>query len=107
MAKALSKPESNLKKLTKSPIPMNFVKKHNATWNHQDWLDFLDYLKEKNYFPIDTDKVGLLLEERRSTSLSRTNNILKEHIAYPRITVRFPPDGARGYVLQSLWNENL
>ena len=28
MAKALSKPESNLKKLTKSPIPMNFVKKH-------------------------------------------------------------------------------
>lgn len=73
MAKALSKPESNLKKLTKSPIPMNFVKKHNATWNHQDWLDFLDYLKEKNYFPIDTDKVGLLLEEKKAQYIALKN----------------------------------
>ena len=76
MAKALSKPESNLKKLTKSPIPMNFVKKHNATWNHQDWLDFLDYLKEKNYFPIDTDKVGLLLEEKKAQYIALKN---KQH----------------------------
>ena len=73
MAKALSKPESNLKKLTKSPIPMNFVKKHNATWNHQDWLDFLDYLKEKNYFQIDTDKVGLLLEEKKAQYIALKN----------------------------------
>lgn len=73
MAKALSKPESNLKKLTKSPIPMNFVKKHNATWNHQDWLNFLDYLKEKNYFPIDTDKVGLLLEEKKAQYIALKN----------------------------------
>ena len=73
MAKALSKPESNLKKLTKSPIPMNFVKKHNATWNRQDWLDFLDYLKEKNYFPIDTDKVGLLLEEKKAQYIALKN----------------------------------
>ena len=73
MAKALSKPESNLKKLTKSPIPMNFVKKHNATWNHQDWLDFLDYLKEKNYFPIVTDKVGLLLEEKKAQYIALKN----------------------------------
>lgn len=73
MAKALSKPESNLKKLTKSPIPMNFVKKHNASWNHQDWLDFLDYLKEKNYFPIDTDKVGLLLEEKKAQYIALKN----------------------------------
>ena len=73
MAKALSKPESNLKKLTKSPIPMNFVNKHNATWNHQDWLDFLDYLKEKNYFQIDTDKVGLLLEEKKAQYIALKN----------------------------------
>ena len=66
MAKALSKPESNLKKLTKSPIPMNFVKKHNATWNHQDWLVFCASLEEKGYTPIDLDQVGLLLEKAKS-----------------------------------------
>lgn len=73
MAKVLSKAESNLKKLTKSPIPMNFVKKNNATWNHQDWLNFLEYLKEKNYFPIDTDKVGLLLEEKKAQFIAAKN----------------------------------
>ena len=74
MAKALSKPESNLKKLTKSPIPMNFVKKHNATWNHQDWLGFLDFLKEKGYTPIDSDQVGLLLEEKKAMYLASKNS---------------------------------
>ena len=73
MAKVLSKAESNLKKLTKSPIPMNFVKKNNATWNHQDWLNFLEYPKEKNYFPIDTDKVGLLLEEKKAQFIAAKN----------------------------------
>lgn len=61
----ISAEEANLRKLSRSPIPMNFVKKHNGEWNHQDWLDFLEYLKEKKYFPIDTDRVGLLLEDKK------------------------------------------
>ena len=65
MAGRLTKAESNLKKLRKSPIPMFFVKKHKGSWNHQDWLDFLASLEEKQYFPIDTDQVGLLLEEKK------------------------------------------
>ena len=61
----LSAEETNLRKLSRSPIPMNFVKKQNGVWNHEEWLQFLDYLKSKNYFPIDTDRVGLLLEEKK------------------------------------------
>lgn len=60
-----SKSEMNLKKLAKTPIPMNFVKKNDAQWNHQQWLDFLAYLKEKGYDPIEEDKVGILLEEKK------------------------------------------
>lgn len=69
MAERLSKEDSNLKKLKRSPIPMTFVKKQKGSWNHQNWLDFLEYLKEKQYFPIDTDKVGLLLEEKKKQYL--------------------------------------
>ena len=69
MAERLSKAESNLKKLRRSPIPMTFVKKQKGSWNHQDWLGFLAYLEEKQYFPIDTDKVGLLLEEKKKQYL--------------------------------------
>ena len=69
MAERLSKAESNLKKLRRSPIPMTFVKRQKGSWNHQNWLDFLAYLEEKQYFPIDTDKVGLLLEEKKKQYL--------------------------------------
>ena len=69
MAERLSKAESNLKKLRRSPIPMTFVKKQKGSWNHQNWLDFLAYLEEKQYFPIDTDRVGLLLEEKKKQYL--------------------------------------
>ena len=66
MTVKLSAEETNIRKLSRSSIPMNFVKKQNGAWNHQDWLGFLEYLKAKKYFPIDTDKVGLLLEEKKA-----------------------------------------
>ena len=68
-----SKEETNLKKLIKTPIILNFIKKKNANWNHQDWLDFLSYLKEKGYDPINPDQVGLLLEERKAQYLASKN----------------------------------
>ena len=70
---ALSKEESNYKKLRRSPIAMNFVKRHQGSWNHQDWLGFLGYLKEKGYMPINTDQVGLLLEEKKAQFLASKN----------------------------------
>ena len=70
MTVKLSPEEANIRKLSRSPIPMNFVKKQNGNWNHQDWLGFLEYLKGKKYFPIDADRVGLLLEEKKAQFLA-------------------------------------
>lgn len=69
MKEVLSKEEANLKRLAKSTIPMNFVKKNEGKWDHAKWLAFLDYLKEKNYFPVDTDQVGLILESKKAKYL--------------------------------------
>lgn len=65
MKELLSQEEINLKRLAKSPILMNFVKKNAGRWDHAKWLAFLEYLKGKGYFPIDTDQVGLLLESKK------------------------------------------
>lgn len=65
MKELLSQEEINLKRLAKSPILMNFVKKNEGCWDHAKWLAFLEYLKGKGYFPIDTDQVGLLLESKK------------------------------------------
>ena len=58
-------PEENITRFAKTALAMNFVKAHNGSWNHADWLNFLRELEEKGYFPIDTDRVGLILEDKK------------------------------------------
>lgn len=58
-------PEENIKRFAKTALATNFVKAHNGSWNHTDWLNFLRDLEEKGYFPIDTDRVGLILEDKK------------------------------------------
>ena len=74
MKENLSQEEVNLKRLSKSPIPMNFVKKNGGKWDHAKWLAFLEYLKERNYFPIDTDQVGLILESKKVKFFENQSN---------------------------------
>lgn len=66
-----TKKEANLKKLAKSPLLMNFVKKNDGKWDHQQWIDLLAALEAKGYKPIDSDQVGLLLEEKKNVYLSK------------------------------------
>jgi hypothetical protein len=61
----------NLKKLKKTVIPINFVKKNNGAWNHEQWLKFCEMLEEKGYTPIDFDQVGLLLEKKKGDYLDK------------------------------------
>ena len=64
-------PEENIKRFAKTPLAMNFVKAHNGAWNHADWLNFLRELEEKGYFPIDTDRVGLILEDKKKAFFAK------------------------------------
>ena len=63
--------EANLKKLKKTVLPINFVKKNNGSWNHEQWLEFCRKLEDKGYTPIDFDEVGLLLENKKRNYLSK------------------------------------
>ena len=64
-------PEENIKRFAKTALAMNFVKAHNGSWNHADWLNFLRELEEKGYFPIDTDRVGLILEDKKKAFFAK------------------------------------
>ena len=64
-------PEENIKRFVKTSLAMNFVKAHNGSWNHADWLNFLRELEEKGYFPIDTDRVGLVLEDKKKALFAK------------------------------------
>ena len=64
-------PEENIKRFAKTPLAMNFVKAHNGNWNHADWLNFLRDLEERGYFPIDTDRVGLILEDKKKAFFAK------------------------------------
>jgi hypothetical protein len=58
--------EDNLKKLSKTGILANFVKRNKGAWDHEGWLSLLESIKEKGYCPIDEDQVGLLLEQKKA-----------------------------------------
>ncbi len=60
----------NLKKLSKSPLIMNFVKRKDGCWNHHDWLEFLSDVKKKGFDPVNPDQLGLLLEEKKAQYLA-------------------------------------
>ena len=66
-----TKNEANLKKLAKTTLLMNFVKKNDGKWNHQQWIDLLKELDAKGYKPIDQNQVGILLEEKKKVYLSK------------------------------------
>ena len=64
-------PEENIKRFAKTALATNFVKAHNGSWNNTDWLNFLRELEEKGYFPIDTDRVGLILEDKKKAFFAK------------------------------------
>ena len=67
----MSQEENNLKKLAKTPLLANFVKKNKGTWDHEAWLGLLTAIGAKGYYPIDEDQVGLLLEEKKAEYLAK------------------------------------
>ena len=68
---ASSDPEENIKRFAKTSLAMNFVKAHNGAWNHEDWLAFISDVKAKGYFPIDWDRVGLILEDKKKAFFAK------------------------------------
>ncbi|MDD6338031.1 MAG: hypothetical protein PUC15_06590 [Lentisphaeria bacterium] len=68
---ASNDPEENIKRFAKTSLAMNFVKAHNGAWNHEDWLAFISDVKAKGYFPIDWDRVGLILEDKKKAFFAK------------------------------------
>ncbi len=66
----MSEKEANLKKLARTAILTNFIKKTGAKWNHEEWQTLCDKISVK-YSPIDFDQVGLLLEDKREKFLQK------------------------------------
>ena len=70
-AVASNDPEENIKRFAKTALAMNFVKAHNGAWNHEDWLAFISDVKAKGYYPIDWDRVGLILEDKKKAFFAK------------------------------------
>jgi hypothetical protein len=65
----MSDNKKNLKKLSRTPILMNFVKKNDGCWSHDQWVELCSTLEGKGYKPIDLDQVGALLEVKKEAYL--------------------------------------
>ncbi len=67
----MTEQEENLKKLAKTSLLSNFIKKHKGSWEHQNWVNFCTIVKKNGYYLIDFDQVGLLLERKKSAYIGK------------------------------------
>lgn len=66
-----SSAEDSLKKLLKSGILADFVKKNNGSWDHMKWLMLCDDISTKGYASIDFSQVGLALEQEKDNFFAK------------------------------------
>ncbi len=66
---AISKKDASLAKFAKTTTLTNFVKKNQGSWDHIMWEELCTKIGKK-YAPIDFDKVGVLLEEKKAKYLA-------------------------------------
>jgi hypothetical protein len=55
----------NLLRWEQSGFPQKWVEDHHGQWTHSDWLDLLEKLKRTEYWPMDPDSIGRVIEEKR------------------------------------------
>lgn len=48
-----------------------WVERHQGFWNHDDWLALLEELRGSFFWPMNTDAVGMVLEEIKRERLER------------------------------------
>src|SRR5262249_549108 len=53
----------NLRRWKESGQPRRWVEAHHGNWNHADWLQLLESLKNSEFGLLDPAAVGTLLEE--------------------------------------------
>jgi hypothetical protein len=59
-----------------------FVTARPAGWGHEDWLAFLDHLRERGHDTSDPEAIGLLLErERLASVLERVHGMGPRRVA--------------------------
>ena len=67
--------EKQLKRLSKTTIPMDFVEKFDGVWDHKQWLVFCGSIEDQGYTPIDFDQVGILLENIKTDYLHKNRSV--------------------------------
>ncbi len=63
----------NLRRWEQSGYPRKWVDDHHGEWNHSDWLDLLEKLKYSNFWPMEPDEIGRVLEEQKASLFGARN----------------------------------
>ncbi|HCE42223.1 MAG TPA: hypothetical protein DET40_01575 [Lentisphaeria bacterium] len=66
----------NMEKLIKSGILEIFVIENKASWDHQEWLRLCEEISNSEFYPVDFDQVGLLLENKKTAYLEPRNAVI-------------------------------
>jgi hypothetical protein len=81
----------NLRRWERSGFPQIWVEAHRHQWNHQDWTSLLRTLSRTEFWPMEPDAVGMVLEGLKRTTLQlgglpiEAQNLIRwERSGFPR-----------------------
>ncbi|MCX6986215.1 MAG: hypothetical protein NT118_15920 [Lentisphaerae bacterium] len=78
--------EGNLQQLEQLGILDKFVQENNGSWDHQKWMELCGLIEKQDLGPIDFDKVGLILEEKKAKhSFPHQMNFAQTEYANPTV----------------------
>jgi hypothetical protein len=60
----------NLQRWQASGQPLRWVEAHSGTWDHRDWLVLLANLRHTEFWPMDPDAVGAVLESLKQEKVN-------------------------------------
>jgi hypothetical protein len=56
----------NLRRWQQSGWPRRWVEARQGRWSHDDWLGLLEWLRRSEFWPLDLDMVGLVLDDLKA-----------------------------------------
>jgi len=100
VAKELRKRNINLKsqnllRWEQSGFPRKWMDDHRGQWNHTDWLNLLESLKRTEFWPMEPDAIGGVLEN------------LKRNVATASVGKRRQAQAELTSLIENLWSRDV
>jgi hypothetical protein len=81
-------PAHNLDRWRRSGLPRRWVERHDGKWTRSDWQGLVESLKKTDFWPLEPDDIGGVLEEQKRLLAEEKRQLIKSARPHRRRSAR-------------------